>query len=109
MEGTEQVRKPGAKTLFAWLSVAVLFVSLVVPVAQAPIIGTVNVFGFQDGTAYWFLAFAIIAALATFAKFYRLLPLPGVLVIGTTLYYVYHLEKLKSDMVKNMEGSATRF
>jgi hypothetical protein len=100
-----QTPKPGAKTLYAWLSVALLFVALVVPVAQAPIIGTINVFGLQDGTAYWFLAFAIIAALATFAKFYRLLPIPGVFVIGTILYYAYHLEKLKSDLVKNMQGN----
>lgn len=101
-----QAGKSGtARTLYAWLTVALLFVSLVVPVAQAPIIGTINVFGFQDGTAYWFLGFAIIAALATFAKFYRLLALPGLLVIITTLYYVYHLEKMKSDVVKNMEGN----
>jgi hypothetical protein len=90
--------------LFAWLGVALLFVSLVVPVAQAPIIGSMNVFGFQDGTAYWFLGLAILAALATFAKYYRLLVIPGVLIVGMTLLYAYHLEETKAELVSKLQG-----
>lgn len=93
---TPAVRPMQAKMIFAWASVVLLFISLVVPVAQAPIIGTINVFGFQDGTAYWFFGFAILAGIATFFKRYRLLMLPGGLVIVTMLYYVYHLEKMKA-------------
>jgi|GEM_PF-3246140 len=105
MKATERVRKPGAKTLFAWLCVALLFVSLVVPVAQAPFVGNINVFSMQDGTAYWFLGFAVIAALATFVKYYRLLVIPGAVVIGTTLLYVYHFDRTKAELANSMQGN----
>ena len=105
MESTGQDRKPSARVLFTWLSVALLFVALVVPVAQAPFVGSITIFSLQDGTAYWFLGFAVIAALATFAKYYRLLVVPGLLVIGTTLFYVYHFEETKAELAASMQGN----
>jgi hypothetical protein len=98
-------RDRSAKTMFAWISVGLLLVGLVAPIAQIPILGTVNVFNAQDGTAYWFLGFAALGAAATFFKSYRLLALPGVLVVATTLYYVYHFFKIKADMAASLRGN----
>lgn len=91
--------------LFAWIAVGLLVVSLVAPISQAPFVGSLNLFSLQDGTAYWFVGFAIAAAVATFAKYFRLLIIPGVLVIGMTLLYAYHLEQTKAELVGAMQGN----
>jgi hypothetical protein len=93
------------KALFAWLSIALLIVSLAVPVAQAPIVGSISIFGLQDGTAYWFIGFTIIAAIATFTRMFRLLIIPGTLVVGATFYYVYHLDSIKANLATSLQGN----
>ncbi|HEY0380932.1 MAG TPA: hypothetical protein VGC72_01915 [Candidatus Elarobacter sp.] len=105
MDALKPVRTPRAKTLFAWLSLGLLVISLVVPIAEVPFVGSLNVFSLQDGTAYWFLGFAIVAALAIFAKYFRLLAIPGVLVVGMTLLYAYHLEQTKAELADSMRGN----
>lgn len=97
---------PGnARAYVAWGAIVLLVISLALPVVQMPIVGTQNVFGMQDGTAYWFLGFAVLAGVAVFFKRYPLLALPGVLVIGTTLYYVYHFNAIKHDLTKSLQGN----
>jgi hypothetical protein len=92
-----------ARTQFAWISVLLLFVSLIAPIAQAPIIGTINVFGL-GGTAYWLLGLAVAAGAAALAKLYRLLLVPGLLVIAIALFYMYLLERAKADLVRSTAG-----
>lgn len=94
-----------ARAYFAWGAIALLVISLALPIVQMPIIGTQNVFGLNDGTAYWFLAFAVLAGVAVFFKRYSLLALPAVLVLGTTLYYVYHFNFVKHDATKGLQGN----
>lgn len=92
-----------ARTQFAWISVLLLFISLIAPIAQAPIIGTINVFGL-GGTAYWLLGLAVAAGAAALAKLYRLLLVPGLLVIAIALFYMYLLERAKADLVRSTAG-----
>lgn len=101
METSDNVRRPSAQTLFAWIAVGLLCVSLVVPVAlnvpvpslPPPLVGSINILDMQSGLAYWFLGFAITAAVGVLTKIYRLLIAAGVLVIVSMLEYVYNIDE----------------
>ncbi len=94
-----------ARAYFAWGALALLVISLALPIVQMPFVGSQNVFGMNDGTAYWFLGAAVLGGIAIFFKRYRLLAIPGVLVLGTTLYYVYHFNAIKHDVTKGLQGN----
>jgi hypothetical protein len=94
-----------ARAHFAWGAIALLVISLALPIVQMPIVGSQNVFGMSDGTAYWFLGAAVLAGIAVFLKRYRLLAIPGVLVLGTTLYYVYHFNAIKHEATASLQGN----
>ncbi len=99
------MRTIGARAYFAWGAIVLLVGSLALPVAQLPLLGTVSVFGLNDGTAYRFIGLAVLAAVAVLLKRYRLLALPGVLVLALTLWYVYQFDKMKHDLMRSVEGN----
>lgn len=94
-----------ARTYFSWAAIALLVVSLALPIAQLPLVGSINVFGLQDGTAYVLLGAAILAAVAVFLKWYRVLAISGVVVVGMMLIYVYHFYQTMNEAGNALSGN----
>jgi hypothetical protein len=105
VDPSPNINKARSRATFAWCCVALLVVSYLMPVANAPIVGNVTVFGLQDNDAYYFVAFAVLAALGAYLRRYELCAISGALVAGTTLYYIFRLQESKAELATSLDGN----
>jgi hypothetical protein len=90
---------------FAIVALALLLLALFMPVSRAPIVGPISPFNMSDGAGYYGVALVAFGGLMLYLNRLRLLAIPGVVVLISTLWYVYRFEDAKVKAGEGLQGN----